>query len=132
MKTLRLPLTCILFLTALTLSAADLTGKWTGKFDVTTATGENNPGEAVMTLKADGTKVTGTAGPNEDQQWAIRNGKLEAGKLTFEVVMENNGEDNGTINFDLTFDGDTIHGNAQGTGRNGEKMSAKVDLKRAS
>lgn len=125
-------LICLLLLTALTLTAGELAGKWSGKFDITNSNGETKPDEAYMTLKLDGTKVTGTAGPNEDQQWAIRNGKLEAGKLTFEVVMEENGEDNGTLVFDLVFDGDTIRGSATGTGKGGEKMSAKVDLKRVS
>jgi hypothetical protein len=122
-------LICLLLLTGLTLSAADLTGKWSGKFDITTADGENKPDSAVMNLKVDGTKVMGTAGPNEDQQWAIRNGKLDGGKLTFEVVPEGD-EDKGLLVFDLVFDGDSIRGSA--TGREGDnKMSAKVDLKRA-
>jgi hypothetical protein len=125
-------LICLLLLTGLTLSAGELTGKWTGKFDITTAGGETKPDSAYMNLKVDGTKVTGTAGPNEDQQWTIKNGKLEAGKLTFEVPIEDNGDDNGLLVFDLAFDGDTIRGNATGTGKGGEKMSAKVDLKRVS
>jgi hypothetical protein len=81
-------LICLLLLTGLTLSAGELTGKWSGKFDITTEEGELKNDSAVMNLKLDGGKVSGTAGPNEDQQWAIRNGKLEAGKLTFEVVPE--------------------------------------------
>jgi hypothetical protein len=122
-------LICLLLLTGLTLSAADLTGKWSGKFDITTADGENKPDSAVMSLKVDGTKVTGTAGPNEDQQWTIKNGKLESGKLTFDVVMEgDNGDDKGSLVFDLVFDGETIRGSATGTGHDGDKMSAKVDL----
>jgi hypothetical protein len=126
-------LICLLLLTGLTLSAADLAGKWSGKFDITTADGETKPDSAVMSLKVDGTKVTGTAGPNEDQQWTIRNGKLEAGKLTFDVVMEgDNGDDKGSLVFDLVFDGETIRGSASGTSHDGDKMSAKVDLKRAS
>ena len=126
-------LTCfaLVLLTGLTLTAGELTGKWSGKFDITNSQGETKPDEAVMTLKLDGTTVTGTAGPNEDQQWTIRNGKLENGKLTFEVQMDNNGEDNGKISFYLVFDGETIRGTAQGVGRDGEKMSAKLDLKRA-
>jgi hypothetical protein len=126
-------LICLLLLTGLTLSAADLTGKWSGKFDITTADGETKPDSAVMSLKVDGNKVTGTAGPNEDQQWTIRNGKLESGKLTFDVVMEgDNGDDKGSLVFDLVFDGETIRGSATGTGHDGDKMSAKVDLKRVS
>jgi hypothetical protein len=122
-------LICLLLLTGLTLSAGELTGKWSGKFDITTADGELKPDSAVMNLKVDGAKVTGTAGPNEDQQWAIRNGKLETGKLTFEVVPEGD-ENKGVLVFDLVFDGDTIQGTV--TGHDGDnKLSAKVDLKRA-
>ena len=121
-------LICLLLLTGLTLSAADLTGKWSGKFDITTADGENKPDSAYMNLKLDGTTVTGTAGPNEDQQWTIRKGKLEAGKLTFEVVPE--GDDaKGLFVFDLMFDGDAIRGSASGNDGD-NKMTAKVDLKR--
>jgi hypothetical protein len=92
-------LICLLLLTGLTLSAGEPS-------------------------KVDGTKVTGTVGPNLDHQFAIRNGKLDAGKLTFEVLMED------PVAFDLVFDGNTIRGSATGTGEGGEKMSAKVDLKR--
>ena len=117
-------LICLLLLTGLTLSAGELTGKWSGKFDITTADGELKPDSAVMNLKLDGTKVTGTAGPNEDQQWTIKNGKLEAGKLTFEVVPEGD-DDKGLLVFDLVFDGDTIRGTA--TGHDGDnKLSAKA------
>jgi hypothetical protein len=76
----------------------------------------------------DGTTVTGTAGPDETKQWTIKNGKLEEGKLTFQVDTEGGG----SIAFELVFDGDTIRGSATGTGDGGEKMSAKVDLKRVS
>ena len=108
-------LTCFLLFTAVTLTAGELTGKWSGKFDVTNSNGDTKPGEAVLNLKLEGTTVTGTAGPSQDQQWTIRNGKLEAGKLTFEVVTQHDGADNGTIVFDLVFNGDTIQGSATGT-----------------
>lgn len=127
-------LLCLLLLTGLTLSltAADLTGTWTGKFDITTPDGQTKPDEAIMHLKLDGATVTGTAGPNEDQQWKILNGKLESGKLTFEVTMQgDDGTDQGKIDFDLVFDGETIKGSAAGTGNSGEKMTAKLDLKRS-
>jgi hypothetical protein len=122
---------CLLLLTALTLSAGELTGKWSGKFDITNSSGETKPDSAYMNLKVEGTTVTGTAGPNEGEQWTIKKGKLEAGKLSFEVAPEGDG-DSGLIVFDLVFDGDTIRGSAAGTGDNGEKMSAKVELKRVS
>jgi hypothetical protein len=123
-------LICLLLLTGLTLTAGELTGKWSGKFDITTPDGDTKPDTAVMNLKLNGTSVTGTAGPNDDQQWTIKNGKLEAGKLTFEVVPEGD-NDKGLLVFDLVFDGETIRGTV--SGHDGDnKLSAKVDLKPAS
>ncbi len=118
----------IVLLAAFALTAGDLTGKWSGSFDITNADGETKADSAYMDLKLHETKVEGTAGPNEEKQWAIRNGKLEGGRLTFEIVTD----DGGLLTFDLVFDGDTIRGNATGTGSGGEKMSAKVNLKRVS
>ena len=117
-------LICLLLLTAVTLTAGDLTGKWHGKFDVTTSDGDTRSDEAYMDLRVDGTKVTGTVGVGPDHQFAIRNGKLEDSKVTFEADMED------PVVFDLVFEGNTLRGNAIGTAKGGEKMSAKVDLKR--
>jgi hypothetical protein len=117
----------LFLLSSFALTAGDLTGKWSGKFDVTNSQGEEKADSAFMNLKLEGKSVTGTAGPDESKQWAIKNGKLEEGKLTFKVEMDNGG----SIEFDLLYDGDAIRGNAAGTGNGGEKMSAKVDLKRA-
>ena len=116
----------LLLLSLFALSAGELPGKWSGKFDITNSAGETKSDSAYMTLKLEGADITGTAGPNEDRQWAIKDGKLAGGKLTFKVEME----DGAFIDFDLIFDGDTIRGSASGTGKGGEKMSAKVDLNR--
>lgn len=97
-------LLCFLFLSALTLTASELTGKWTGSFEITNSQGEK-ANTAFMDLRLNGNALTGTAGPNASEQVAIRNGKLEAGKLTFNVD-----EDDGSISLDLVFDGDTIRG----------------------
>ena len=118
----------LLVLTTLSLAAGELTGKWSGNFDITNADGDTKSDVAYITLKLEGTTVTGTAGPDENQQWAIKNGKLADGKLTFHVDLE----EGGAIDFDLVFDGENIKGSAQGTGHGGEKMSAKVALKRVS
>ena len=117
---------CALFCT-LALNAAELTGKWSGSFDITDEQGETKADTAYMNLKESAGAVTGTAGPNEDKQWALRKGKLEGQKLTFEVAMD----DGGVLLFDLTFDGTSIQGSCTGTGNGGEKLSAKVNLKRA-
>jgi len=117
----------LLLLTVFALAAAELNGKWSGKFDITDSDGQTKADSAYLDLKLEGTKVSGTAGPAADKQWPIKNGKLEGSKLTFGVDTE----DGGSITFDLVLDGDTIRGNASGTGSGGEKMSAKLDLKRA-
>lgn len=117
----------VLILSSLAFAAGDLTGKWSGKFDITNSAGDNKADSAYMNLNLQAGSVTGTAGPDQTRQWAIKDGKLADGKLTFKVEMD----DGGSIEFDLLFDGDTIRGTANGTGHEGEKMSAKVDLKRA-
>jgi hypothetical protein len=117
---------CFLLLGAFTLAAADLTGKWAGSFAVTNSGGQKTD-TALMNLKLSGKAVTGTVGPNASEQMAIRNGKLEGSKLTFDV--ENDGE---SISFDLVFDGDAIRGIATGKGPGSQQWSAKLDLKRTS
>jgi len=118
---------CVL-MSAFALHAAELTGKWSGSFDITNEQGETKADTAYMDLKESGGSVTGTAGPNEDKQFSLRKGKLDGQKLTFEVVMD----DGGVLAFELSFDGTSIQGSCTGTGDGGEKLSAKVNLKRAS
>jgi hypothetical protein len=120
-------LLCVLFST-FALHAAELTGKWSGSFDITNSDGETKADNAYMDLKETGGAVTGTAGPDSEKQWSLRQGKLDGQKLTFEVQME----DGGVLAFELTFDGTSIQGTCTGTGSQGEKLSAKVNLKRVS
>ena len=42
-----------------------------------TLDGERKDDTALMFLKHKGTELTGTAGPNADQQWPILKGKVE-------------------------------------------------------
>ena len=53
------------------LLAADVTGKWTGTARFRDADDASRSTPAVLNLKQDGQKVTGTAGPAEDQQRPI-------------------------------------------------------------
>ncbi len=69
-------LLCGLLLSALALSAAEITGKWSGSFDITNSDGATEADTAYMSLKQNGGEVTGTAGPNADKQWTIQKGKL--------------------------------------------------------
>src|SRR5690348_10121427 len=63
---------------------ADVSGKWSGSFIPDGQDAES----AVLHLKQDGPTITGTAGPSEEQQMAIRAGKVDGDKVSFEVALE--------------------------------------------
>jgi hypothetical protein len=112
-----------LLLAAAGLIAADATGTWTGTL---TPTGPGTGGEshpALLVLKQDGAKLTGTAGPNAEEQNPIENGKAENGKLTFEVQA------GGGMKFNLTHEGDEIKGDISRE-RDGQTQTAKLAVKR--
>lgn len=115
----------LLLLSSVAFAAGGLTGNWSGSFDISTSDGESHADSAYLILKEKGGVVQGTAGPNIDKQWEIKNGKLDGNKLTFEVQA-----DQGVIKFDLVFDGESIKGVASGERPDGTKMTAKVDVKR--
>ena len=115
----------ILLLTfaAASLMAADATGTWTGTLTVSAPDG-SEPHPALLVLKQEGVKLTGTAGPDTSEQHAIENGKAENGSLTFEVPGEN-----GVMKFTLKQEGDEIKGEITRE-REGEKQTAKIAVKR--
>lgn len=116
-------LSCLLFV--LTLSAADLTGKWEGTAEFKRSDGTPGGGDAVFNLKQSGQEVTGTAGTSADQQVPIQNGKLDGDKLTFEV---NAGER--VYKLELTVTGDKMEGQLKGEDGSGNPLIAKLSLKR--
>ncbi len=113
-------LLCALLAAVMGLAAAELTGKWSGPIQFTGPEGSNEA-EAYMDLKANGAGVTGTVGPNADEQVAISKGKLDGKNVSFEVVL-GSGE---TVKFELVLDGDTLQGTAKS-----ERFSVKLNLKR--
>jgi hypothetical protein len=105
-------------------TAADVTGKWTGSFVITTPDGENRDESAFMDLKQAGTELTGTAGPNADKQYAILKGKVDGNKVTFEVQAEVP-----LIKFELTLVDNHLKGEAN-VNIEGEARKASLDLQR--
>jgi hypothetical protein len=110
----------LLLLAAWTLSASDLTGKWSGTVDMK-QDGDAQTIPVIMVVKQDGKTLTGTAGVEEDQH-PIQKGIVDGDTVTFEV-------DNGEAIFylELKLDGDQLSGAAK-AGADGEKM--KIALKR--
>jgi hypothetical protein len=117
---------CFLLMLGMTLSAtaADVNGKWSGTFNVTGPDGEVKEETAFLVLKQNGSELTGTAGPREEEQFPIQKGKIEGDKITLEVTTEGT-----VIKFDLVLAGDHIKGDANGT-HDGQAMKAKLDVTR--
>lgn len=110
----------LIALAAATAIAADATGTWTGT--LTLSDGQARP--ALLVLKQDGDKLTGTAGADPNEQYPIRNGKARNGELSFEVA----GED-AVLTFHLEQDGDGITGTVTRE-REGQTQKAQVLLER--
>ena len=112
-----------LLLATTILAAADLTGKWSGSFTMT-LDGQTRDDTVYMLLKQDGTELTGTAGPNVNQQWPILKGRIEGDKVTFEVQT-----DEPLIKFELTLADGHLKGDAKAE-HQGKSMKAVVDAQR--
>jgi hypothetical protein len=126
-----LTLSLALFVAAAPLAAgqskpADLTGLWTGTF---TQSG-GDAGGARIDLKHKGSEVSGTAGPDENRQAPISNGKVTTVKgvtgVRFDVTQPNGV----VLSFDLTLTGGRLKGKATGSTPSGEKREAAVDVGR--
>lgn len=117
----------LLFATALSIFAADPTGKWAASMP-----GRNGDTMTMnFNLKADGDKLTGSvSGMRGDSP--ISDGKIEGDTVSFSVVREFNGNQM-KQNYKGTIEGDTIHftvvreggGNNNGRGGGERKFDAK-------
>ena len=124
MKTLLLSLLVLAALAGLAMADTNVTGNWSGSFNITNPNGESKDATAFLMLKQNGADITGTVGPNEDEQFPIQKGKIEGDKIT--LVAEHDGH---TIQLNLVMAADRITGEADMSGDEG-KMTAKLDLKR--
>jgi len=122
MKTI---LSCLLLccVLAVAASAADVSGKWSGTF----APDNGDNGSAYLVLKQSGAKITGSGGPDENDQWPGLQGSVEGNKVSFEVKKP----DDGTVyKATLVLEGDHLHGDVMFTTADGQSGKAKLDLTR--
>ena len=116
------------FLLILTMAAAafggDLSGKWSGKMAMRRGD-ETRDGGIYMALTQDGSKITGTAGPSLERQYAIKVGSVDANTIKLEVAPENDGP----IYIELTVDGDRLTGTLKGESE-GQPLTGKLEMKR--
>jgi hypothetical protein len=90
-----------LFLFTTSALAADFSGKWSGSG---LTHGESHP--LYFVLKQDGNALTGTGGPDANEQHEFKSAKVEGGKIILEIAA---GE-KGTLHFELEADGDGLKG----------------------
>lgn len=113
-----------LLLFTLSLSAADVSGKWVGSYDVTTPDGDSMKGKVVMILTQSGSEVKGTVGPDEQQQSEISKGSVQGDVIRFESQTEGP-----LMKFELKLEGDHIRGEAKGNVES-SPLKVKLDLAR--
>jgi hypothetical protein len=120
----RLLTSLLLFLSILTISCsrANVGGKWSGQFKAADSTRAE---PAMMVLTQAGNILTGTAGPDATQQWAIQNGKVDGDSISFDVTSNNKI----TIHFALKLVDKHLKGEAKGQA-GADAHIAAVDLTR--
>lgn len=114
----------MLLFAAMALSAADISGKWSGSFTMTGPGGEDQQDTAFVILQQKGTELTGSGGPDESRQWPILKGKVEGNKITFEVQS-----DGPLYKVECMLVGDHIKGDVTVV-QEGQTAKAKVDVTR--
>lgn len=121
-------LNCILPITllALTASAANVAGKWSGIIEIDDSGGKiETPVELYLEQKA-GT-LSGKIGRSNNLETVdIRNAKVEGDKLTFE---SSSAEASASMTFTLTIHGERMQGEMRGVAQ-GNEIVAKVSFSR--
>jgi hypothetical protein len=122
MRTIQLCLLLCLAL-AFTATAADISGKWSGSF----VPENGDSGSAYVVLKQSGTTLTGSGGPDENEQWPGLQGTVRGNNVSFEVKSASDGT---VYKCTLVLDGGHLKGDVQFTSADGQAGKAKLDLAR--
>jgi hypothetical protein len=122
MKTALAVVMLIVLLCVAGAAASDVAGKWSGTFK---ASGGDRGIPQVVIFKQEGNKLTGSAGPDADEQYPIENGRIEGNRVRFELTS---GE--WRFSYDLQRAGDDeMKGNLELTSVN-NRRTAVVSLSR--
>jgi hypothetical protein len=111
MTRLLLALTLAIGLTGSTRAAAPLDGQW--DFAMSSPMGTV---EAVVTLKADGTTLTGEFDLGGGRVWSIDDGAIDGDRITFQIDRDRPSGGAMTYGMSGTLKGDTITGSASAMG----------------
>ena len=105
----------------LTATAEDVSGTWTGTFSVA---GSDHKEPQLVILKQDGTKLTGSAGPDAVEQYQIRNGRVDH-NVVFEVTSGS-----WKFEYNLRTVGQEMSGDLKLISKEGDTRPAHVVLRR--
>jgi len=123
--------TTILLVLAFAAVAADVSGKWVYE---QAGRGGGNPVKVTLTLKAEGSKLSGNVSrPGRDgnvMDTAISEGKVDGNNVSFKTTMEMGGNTM-TTEYTGTLAGDDLKLKITRPGRDGAPMTSEVAAKRA-
>jgi hypothetical protein len=117
----------LLLLSSTLIWAADVTGSWSGPLEAT-RNGETRTSTALLVLKQDGSKITGTIGPNEGSRTEISKGSIVGSDVTLEAVVA---ERDLRVTLNLKLEGDKLVGDLKVASPDGQQMTGKMNLDRA-
>ena len=121
-------LLCLFVLAAIALAIpadTDVSGKWTGTMTRTGTEGsESSP--ALLILKQSGGAITGSAGPNDGEQFPLKKGTITGNKVSIEIEPR----ENQSIKLELVLDGEKMTGEIT-MSRDGESRTGKLDVSRS-
>lgn len=111
------------------IAAEDFSGKWSGSFTGVDESGQQMTQQIFMTLVHKGADLTGTAGPTEERQLKIENGKVDGNKLSFEVQGGGDTQGGPRLKFTMSYADGHLKGDVNA--EKGElKLTAKIDTTR--
>jgi hypothetical protein len=73
----------VVLLLTMNAMAGDLTGKWSGSFKVD---GADHGVPQLLIFKQAGANLTGSGGPDQNEQYPIENGKIDGERVGFEIT----------------------------------------------
>jgi hypothetical protein len=110
-------------------AAEDLSGKWSGSFVGLDPNGQQMTEQIVMNLVHKGAELTGTAGPNDQQQWKILNGKVDGNKISFDVPGGGDNQGGPLLKFAMNYADGHLKGDVN-VDMGDKKLTAKIDTTR--
>ena len=87
--------------------------------------GNGDTSSALLILKQTKGEITGTAGPNDGEQFPLKKGTISGDKVTIEIQHESQ-----SIRLDLVVSGDKMKGEIQ-MSRDGQTHTGKLEIERA-